>query len=275
MNPFNADTHPGPYLVVEVLGVGDVSVPALAPGPGEPLHQAATRVIEAAAALDERHESVLDAVRRSQRLLEGAGRGEVGRAQVSYALLRTALPDLGDGLAQQDRAYSQLVESLSAYRRLLSSPPAQQASNKSHGQGQKTRPPHRDDDWAVAGERGLVALEAVAAGGVRFRRNAIGEDPYISREKAQWQDPAVFPQTVQRLVVDGLLHQDITENVYRPGQLLSLTAQGEAALRDGRATTSRVSAALGRTTTRTTSGAPSDPAAVPVARTSLATPRSR
>ncbi|MFJ3190456.1 hypothetical protein [Streptomyces halstedii] len=120
-----------------------------------------------------------------------------------------------------------------------------------------------------------MALEAVAAGGVRFRRNAIGEDPYISREKAQWQDPAVFPQTVQRLVADGLLHQDITENVYRPGQLLSLTAQGEAALRDGRATTSRVSAALGRTTTRTTSGALSDPAAVPVARTSLATPRSR
>ncbi|MFF2013185.1 large ATP-binding protein [Streptomyces sp. NPDC058195] len=275
MNPYDADTHPGPYLVVEVLGVGDVSVHALAHGPEEPLHQAATRVIEAAAALDERHESVLNAVQRAQRLLEGTGRGEVGRAQVSYALLRTALPDLGDGLAQQDRAYSQLVESLSAYRRLLSSPePAQHAINKSHGQGQKTRP-RRDNDWAVAGERGLVALEAVAAGGVRFRRNAIGEDPYISREKAQRQDPAVFPQTVQRLVADGLLHQDITENVYRPGQLLSLTPRGEAALRDGRATTFRVSAALGRTTTRTTSGALADSAAAPVARTSLATPRSR
>ncbi|MEV5862145.1 large ATP-binding protein [Streptomyces sp. NPDC052071] len=267
MNPYDADTHPGPYLVVEVLGVGDVSVHALAPGPEEPQHQAATRVIEAAAALDERHESVLDAVQRAQRLLEGIGRGEVGRAQVSYALLRTALPELGDSLAQQDRAYSQLVESLSPE-------PDQRASNKSHGPGQKTRP-HRDDDWAVAGERGLVALEAVAAGGVRFRRNAIGEDPYISRERAQWQDSAVFPQTVQRLVADGLLHQDTTENVYRPGQLLSLTSQGEAALRDGRATTSRVSAALGRTTTRTTSGALADSAAAPVARTSLAAPRSR
>ncbi|RPK83286.1 hypothetical protein EES45_07270 [Streptomyces sp. ADI97-07] len=274
MNPYDADTHPGPYLVVEVLGVGDVSVHALAHGPEEPLHQAAARVIEAAAALDERHESVLDAVQRAQRLLEGIGRGEVGRAQVSYALLRTALPDLGDGLAQQDRAYSQLVESLSACRRLLSSPePDQHASNKSHGPGQKR--PHRDDDWAVAGERGLAALEAVAAGGVRFRRNAIGEDPYISREETQRQDLAVFPQTVQRLVADGLLHRDTTENVYRPGQLLSLTAQREAALRDGRATTSRVSAALGRTTTRTTSGALSDSAATPVARTSLATPRSR
>ncbi|MEU8589350.1 hypothetical protein AB0C59_20445 [Streptomyces sp. NPDC048664] len=91
MNPYDADTHPGPYLVVEVLGVGDVSVHALAHGPEEPLHQAATRVIEAAAALDERHESVRDAVQRAQRLLEGIGRGEAGHAQVSYALL-TALP---------------------------------------------------------------------------------------------------------------------------------------------------------------------------------------
>lgn len=243
-----------------MLGVEDVSVPTLSHGPGEPLHQAATHVFGAAAALDERHESVLDAVQRAQRLLEGIGRGEVGRAQVSYVLLRTALPELGDVLAKQDRAYSQLVESLSAYQRLLSSPePAQRATNKSHGQGQKTRP-DRDDDWAVAGERGLVALEAVAAGGVRFRRNAIGE---------------VFPQTVQRLVSDGLLHQETTENVYRPGQLLSLTSQGEATLRDGRATTSRVSVALGRTTTQTKSGALADSAAAPVARTSLAAPRSR
>ncbi|MEU3390644.1 MULTISPECIES: large ATP-binding protein [Actinomycetes] len=275
MNPYDADTHPGPYLVVEVLGVGDVSVPALAHGPGEPLHQAATRVIEAAAALDERHESVLDAVQRAQRLLEGVGRDELGRTQVSHVLLRTALPELGDVLAQQGRAYSQLVESLSDYRRLLSAPePAQRVTTKSRGQGQKTRP-DRDDDWAVAGERGLVALEAVAAGGVRFRRNAIGEDPYISREKAQRQEPAVFPQTVQRLIADGLLHRDTTENVYRPGQLLSLTSQGEAALRAGRATMSRVSAALGRTTTQTKSGALADSAAVLVARTSLAAPRSR
>ncbi|MGM9348441.1 large ATP-binding protein [Streptomyces salinarius] len=210
MNPYDADARPGPYLVVEVLGAGDVSVLTLAHGPGEPLHQAATRVIEAADALDERHESMLAAVHRAQRQLEGIGRGEVGRGHVSYALLRTALPELGDVLAQQDRAYSQLVESLSAYRRLLSSPePAQRATNKRHGQSQRTKS-DRDDDWAIAGERGLVALEAVAAGGVRFRRNAIGEDPYISREKAQRQDPAVWPQTVQRLVADGLLHQDTT-----------------------------------------------------------------
>ncbi|OCC13960.1 large ATP-binding protein [Streptomyces sp. PTY087I2] len=275
MNPYDADTQPGPYYVVEVLGVGNVSVPALAHRPGKALHQAATRVIGAAAALDERHENVLNVVQRAQRLLDGVGRGEVSRAKVSYMLLQAALPELGDVLAQQDRAYSQLVESMSDYRRLLTSPdPAQRATDKSHGQVQKTRP-DRNDDWAVAGERGLAALEAVAAGGVRVRRNAIGEDPYISGEKAQRQDLAVFPQTMQRLVADGLLHQDTNENVYQPGQLLSLTAQGEAALRDGRATTSRVSAALGRTTMQTKSGALADSATLPITTTAGAPSRSR
>lgn len=275
MNPYDATTHPGPHLVIEALGVGDVSVPALAHHPGEPLHQAAMRVIQAAAVLDERHEEVTDVARQAQRLLEPVGRGELGGARVSYALLRTAVPELGDLLAQQDRAYTQLVESVSHYRRLLPTPEsAPHATNKSHGLGQKTSP-DRDYDWAVAGERGVAALEAVAAGVVRFRRTAIGEDPYISREKAQRQDPAIWPQTVQRLIADGLLHQDTDEGLYQPGQLLSLTTQGEAALRDAHATTTRVSAALGRTSTQATSGALANSAAVPVARTSLTSSRFR
>ncbi|MFD4505346.1 winged helix-turn-helix transcriptional regulator [Streptomyces sp. NPDC058457] len=107
----------------------------------------------------------------------------------------------------------------------------------------------RDDHWAVVGDRWLVALEAVETGGVRFRRTAIGEDLYVSWEKAQRQGPAIWPQTVQRLVADGLLHQDTSEGLYQPGQLLSLTPQGEAALRDARETTPRHSAALSRSTT--------------------------
>ncbi|MFF4757805.1 winged helix-turn-helix transcriptional regulator [Streptomyces sp. NPDC001292] len=268
MNPFDGTTRPGPHLVVEMLGVADVSAPALAHHPGEPLHQAATQVIQAAAALDEWHEEVIYAARQAQRLLEPVGRGELGGARVSYAALRTAVPKLGNLLAQQDRAYGQLVESISAYRRLLPDPDsAQRSTNKSPGLGQKATP-DRDDDWAVAGERRLVALEAVEAGGVRFRRTAVGEDAYVSREKAQRQDPAIWPQTVQRLLAEGLLCQDTSAGLYRPGQLLSLTPQGEAALRDARATTTRMSAALGRSTTPANSGALAHSAAVPVARTS-------
>lgn len=54
-------------LVAQFWFPSPLSVHALAHGPEEPLHQAATRVIEAAAALDERHESVLNAVQRAQR----------------------------------------------------------------------------------------------------------------------------------------------------------------------------------------------------------------
>ncbi|MEU6405511.1 large ATP-binding protein [Streptomyces sp. NPDC046985] len=275
MNPFDADTHPGPYLVVEVLGVGDVSVPALAPGPEEPLHQAATRVIEAAAALDKRHESVLGAVQRAQRLLEGIGRGEVGRAQVSYALLRTALPEVGDALAQQDRAYSQLVESLSAYRHLLTESNSSQVTpvkthelDDDHGAG-------RDDDWAVSGDRSLGALEAVEAGELRVRQSAIYGYIYLSDGTGQRPDPEVWPETVQRLVADGLLAQDTSEELYRPGQLLSLTPQGERALRDIRTATPRVSAALSRSGVAAIFGSDVGPSPAPATNPTAKSLRSR
>ncbi|MGX1762243.1 large ATP-binding protein [Streptomyces lydicus] len=274
MNPYDANAHPGTHLVAETLGVSEVSALNITYRPGEPLYRSATRVIGAAHELDVLHNRVTDAAKDALRLLEPVGRGELGGARVSYALLRTAVPKLGDLLAQQDRAYGQLVESISAYRRLLPEPDAAHRSTKKvPGLGQKPTS-DRDDGWAVAGQR-RVALEAVEAGGVRFRRTAIGDDPYVSREKTQQQDPAIWPQTVQQLVAEGLLRQDTSEGLYQPGQLLSLTPQGEAALRDARATTTRVSAALGRSTTPTDSSALADSAAVPVARTSPTSSRSR
>ncbi|MEW2434129.1 large ATP-binding protein [Streptomyces caniferus] len=275
MNPYDANTHPGTHLVAETLGISEVSTLNITHSPDEPLYWSATRVIGAAHALDEVHHRVTDAAKDALRLLEPVGRGELDGARVSYALLRTAVPKLGDLLDQQGRAYGQLVESISAYRLLLPEPDsAHRSTKKVPGLDQKPTS-DRDDDWAVAGQRRRVAIEAVEAGGVRFRRTAIGDDPYVSREKPQRQDPAIWPQTVQRLVADGLLRQDTSEGVYRPGQLLSLTPQGEAALRDARATTTRVSAALGRSTTPTNSGALADTAAVPVARTSPTSSRSR
>ncbi|MFJ9468722.1 large ATP-binding protein [Streptomyces caniferus] len=275
MNPYGANTHPGTHLVAETLGISEVSTLNITYRPDEPLYRSAMRVIGAAHALDEVHNRVTDAAKDALRLLEPVGRGELGGARVSYALLRTAVPKLGDLLDQQGRAYGQLVESIADYRRLLPAPDSAHRSTKKVPGLDKKPTSDRDDDWAVAGQRRRVALEAVEAGGVRFRRTAIGDDPYVSREKPQRQDPAIWPQTVQRLVAEGLLRQDTSEGVYQPGQLLSLTPQGEAALRDARATTTRVSAALGRSTTPTDSGALADSAAVPVARTSPTSSRSR
>ncbi|NBE51642.1 large ATP-binding protein [Streptomyces boluensis] len=257
MNPYDANTHPGTHLVAETLDVTQVTTLNTTSRPGEPLYRAATQVIGAAYELDELHSRVTHAAKDALQLLEPVSRAEPGSARVSYALLRTAVPELGDLLAQQGRAYDHLVESVSAYQRLLPEPDS------------------ADDDWAVAGKRPLMALEAVEAGGVQFRRTGIGDDPYVSQEKPQKRAPAIWPQTAQRLVAEGLLHQDTSANVYRPGQLLSLTPQGEAALRDARSTSTRVSAALGRSTTPANSRALADSADVPVARTSPTSSRSR
>jgi len=75
---------------------------------------------------------------------------------------------------------------------------------------------------------------------------------------------------VRRLVTDGLLDQDTSESLYRPGQLLSLTPQGEAVLRDARTAAPRLSAALSRSSTPPFSAAapPAEPAASPATRPS-------
>ncbi|MFE9826717.1 large ATP-binding protein [Streptomyces sp. NPDC005791] len=273
MNPYDANTHPGTHLVAETLGITEVSTLNTACRPGDPLYRAATRLIGTAYELDELHDRVAVAAKDALRLLEPLGRGEHRGARGPYALLRTVVPRLGDLIKQWNRAYDQLFESVSVYQRLLPDPDTAQHSNvkvhdldQRHGSG-------RDDDWAVAGDRKLTALEAVEADGLRIRLTGIGDDPYLLDGTGQRPQP--LAATVQRLVADGLLHQDTSENPYRPGRLLSLTPQGEAALRDARTATPRVSTALSRSNTPAGPGPLADSATAPVA-TALGKPsRSR
>ncbi|MEW1725107.1 large ATP-binding protein [Streptomyces sp. NPDC093109] len=273
MNPYDANTHPGTHLVAEELGVSDVSTLNIAYRPDEPLYRATTWVIGTAYELDERHNRVTHAAQSALQLPEPVGRGELGGARVSYALLRTAVSQIGDLHTRHDRAYDQLVEAVSTYRRLLpESDTAQRSTTKTHQLHQEQRS-GRNDDWAIAGDRRLMALEAVAAGGLRFRLTAIGNDPHLSDGTGRRPQP--LAATVQRLVADGLLQQDTSENLYRSGELLSLTPQGEAALRDARTATPRVSAALSRTNTPAKLGPIDASAALPVTTTADEPSRSR
>ncbi|MFJ9975030.1 hypothetical protein [Streptomyces sp. NPDC090621] len=95
MNPYDAHTHPGEHLVAETLGVCEVSPLNVIHYPDQPLYGAATRVMEAAYDLDRRHDQVMDAGKDALRLVEPVAGGNLHGAHVSYALLRTALPELG------------------------------------------------------------------------------------------------------------------------------------------------------------------------------------
>ncbi|MFG3199861.1 large ATP-binding protein [Streptomyces sp. NPDC048208] len=260
MNPYDANTHPGEHLVAETLGDAGVSALTIANHPDEPLHRAATQMIGAAHDLDVQHDRVTDAAQKALRVLEPVGRGELRGGRVSYALLRTAVPEIGDLLARQDRAYDQLVEAISSYHRLL--PAADAAQRPTTNEPSQAQGPGGDDDWAIAGFRLREALESVEAGGLRLCRTAIGEDPYLSGGTDLRPQPLAM--TVQRLIADGLLQQDTRENPYRAGQLLSLTPQGEAALLEARTAAPRVSAALSRSNAPANPGTFADSAVLPV-----------
>ncbi|WP_370410854.1 large ATP-binding protein [Streptomyces fradiae] len=274
MNPYDPNEQPGPHLVAETLGVSEVTTLNTTYRPSSPLYRAATRVIGAAYELDARHDQVTRAAKDALRLLEPVGNGKLGGARVSYAILRSSIPKLGDLLTQQDRAYDHLVEAISAYRRLLPESGTEHSTVKALEADQELGA-GRDDDWAIAGDRRLRALEAAEAGGLRFHQSALYGHAYVSDSRRPHTAPQVWPQTAQRLVADGLLHQDTSESLYRPGQLLSLTPQGEVALREARTATPRVNAALIRSNAPAGPGLVADSAAVPVAWTANTASRSR
>ncbi|MFF3750542.1 hypothetical protein ACFYYH_08795 [Streptomyces sp. NPDC002018] len=232
MNPHDAANRPGAHLVAEEFGVEDPWALSNNRPLSDPLGlvgQAGRMVVEAARDVDELHGELTRAAQSAVALLEPVGRGEFGGTRVADALLRTAVPQIGQLIARRGTAHERLAQSISTYRRLLPEPNAVQPSKAPVHGPNKEQDSGRDDDWAISGDRRLGALEAVEAGGLRFHQSGVHGYIYLSDGRGPRPIPEVWPETVQRLVADGLLNQDTSEALYRPGQLLSLTPQGEAA----------------------------------------------
>ncbi|MFJ6101872.1 large ATP-binding protein [Streptomyces sp. NPDC092359] len=274
MNPYNPNGEPGLHLVAETFGVSEVTTLNITYRPGSPLHQAATQVIGAAYALDDRHDHVTSVAKEALRLLGPVGDGKLAGARVPYAILRSSIPKLGDLIAQQDRAYDRLVEAISAYRRLLPESGTEHSTVKAHEAAQK-RVADRDGDWAVEGGDTLRVLEAIDAENIRVYRTTDHGLAYFMNDREQAPTAEICPQTVRRLVAEGLLHQDTSQGPFWPaGQPLSLTPRGEAFLREARTATPRVTAALARSNAPASSGLAADSAAAP-ARTASTASHSR
>ncbi|MFE9963733.1 large ATP-binding protein [Streptomyces sp. 900116325] len=262
MNPHDAAERPGAHLVAEEFGIEDPWALSDNHPLRDPLDLVGRLVAKAARDVDELHGQLTRVAQSALDLLAPVARGEHASMRGWHGVLQTTGPQIELLVARRGAAYEQLTRAISAYHRLLPDPDAAQHSNaKVHDLNQQ-RDSGRDDDWAIAGDRRLTALEAVEAGGLRIRLTGIGDDPYLSDGTGGRPQP--LAATVQRLVADGLLHQDTSENVYQPGQLLSLTPQGEAALRDACTATPRVSAALRRSSAPTGPGPLADSATAPV-----------
>ncbi|MFG3289809.1 large ATP-binding protein [Streptomyces sp. NPDC048179] len=275
MNPHDMAKRPGAHLVAEEFGVEDPWTLSDDHPPRDPLYLVGRMVAEAARDVDELHGELTRAAQSAIELLEPVGRGDHASMRGGHGILGTTGPQIELLVARRSAAYEQLTRAVSTYHRLLPESDAEPASKAPlQGLGPE-QAPGRDDDWAIAGGRQLGALEAVEAGGLRFHRSGAYGFIYLSDGQGQRPNPEVWPETVQRLVADGLLDQDTSEGLYRPGQLLSLTPQGEATLRDARTAKPRVSAALSRSNTAAISGVVADSAVAPATNAATKPSRSR
>lgn len=276
MNPHDMTKRPGAHLVAEKFGVADPWTLSDDHSPSAPLHLVGRMVAEAARDVDELHGELTRAARSAIELLEPLGRGDHAGMQGWHDILRTTGPQIEVLAARRSAAYGQLTRAVSTYHRFLpesDAEPASKAPLQSLGPAPE-QTPGRNNYWAVTGGRQLAALEAVATGGLRFHQSAVYGHTWLS--DGDGNRPKVLAETAERLLADGLLEKDTSTSLYRPGQLLSLTPQGEEALQVSRTTTPRVSAALSRSNPTSDPGsAVTDPTPASPAGTTAKPARSR
>ncbi|QMU67308.1 large ATP-binding protein [Streptacidiphilus sp. P02-A3a] len=274
MNPHDAAKQPGAHLVAEEFGVEDPWALSDNHPLRDPLDLVGRIVAEAARDVDELHGQLTRAAQSAIELLAPIAQGAHSDMRGWDGILRTTGPQIELLVARRGAAYEQLDRAIAAYRRLLPEADAAQPSKAAAQSLGEEKAPGRSDDWAISGDRQVRALEAVEAGGLRFHQSAVYGYIYLSDGRGQ--RPTVWPETVRRLVTDGLLDQDPSESLYRPGQFLSLTEKGEAALREARPASPRVSAALSRSSNAAAiSNDAADPAVAPLAGATTAPTRSR
>lgn len=254
MNPHDPAKRPGAHLVAEEFGVEDSWALSDNQSLRDPLDLVGRMVAEAARDVDELHGELTRAAQSAIEILEPIGRGEHAGMRGWYGILRTAGPQIELLVARRGAAYEELTRAVSTYRRLLpesEAGPTPKAPHQSMGLARE-QAPGRDDDWTVADGRQLSALETVEAGGLRFHQSAVYGYTWLS--DGSGNRPKVLAESAERLLADGLLEKDTSTSSYRPGQLLSLTPQGEATLRCARPPAPRISAALSRSPSGPTPG---------------------
>jgi hypothetical protein len=253
VNPHDPAERPGAHLVAEEFEVDSPWDLTDNLPPHHPLDVVGRMIAATARDIDTLHSQLCRAAQSAIQILEPVGRGDHSTLRSPNGILGSSANQIELLVARRTAAYDQLTRAISSYHRLLHEPEAAQSSQAPDldmkpelRQDLKTGQETRQVDWAIADGRELTALEAVEAGGLRFHQSGVHGYTYLSDGTGRRPNPEVWPETVSRMVADGLLNQDSSEGLYRPGQLLSLTPKGEDALRDGRAATSRVTAALHR-----------------------------
>ncbi|MCX4870858.1 hypothetical protein OHU11_03775 [Streptomyces sp. NBC_00257] len=253
MNPHDPAERPGAHLVAEEFAVDNPWDLADNLPLHHPLDFVGRMVAATARDVDTLHHQLCGAAQSAIQILGPVGRGDLSTLRSPDGILGASASQIELLAARRTAAYDQLTRVISSYQRLLreseASQPLQAADlgmkpelHQGSNAGQETR----QDDWVIDNGRQLTALEAVEAGGLRFHQSPVFGYTYLSNGTDQRPQPEVWPNTISRLVADGLLNQDSSEGLYRPGQLLSLTPKGEEALRNGRTATTRVTAALHR-----------------------------
>jgi hypothetical protein len=230
VNPHDPTKRPGAHLVAAELNIDNPADLVEHYPPRDPLGAMGWMVAAAADEVDALHATLTDRARLAITILEPVSRGSHDNMHGSYGVLADLGPQMELLATRRGAAYAHLHRAVSVYQRLLpDTVEAVSAGLDRERERAAEQAPGHDDDWALAGDRQIEALRAVARGGLRLKQSALSEqDRYLSDGTGVLVP--VWARTVERMLTDGLLDVDNSTKATQ-GQLLSLTPLGQEALR--------------------------------------------
>ncbi|MER7702396.1 hypothetical protein ABTX81_05790 [Kitasatospora sp. NPDC097605] len=270
MNPHDPLKKPGAHLVHERLGVDNPWELHRRHPDDRALARLGFAVATAARDFDTLHTELVAKAQQVIERLDPIARGDHASMLGINGILQSAGLKVEMLTARRGAAYQQLTGALTAYELCTDAsglPSAEPALTR--GQAERhTRAPGAPDLLNVSSRYGRHLLEfnalvAIDRGDLRLCESPTGGYTYLSGLREE--GPAVWVDTVEELIDEGLVAADASTSSYRPGHLLSLTESGQALLDAARADDRRVLAARSRTAGPSTPPAVGPDTAAPIA----------
>ncbi|MFE2426883.1 hypothetical protein ACFXJ5_09040 [Streptomyces sp. NPDC059373] len=264
--PTQPDPQLGTRMLAEALDISDPAdllarhAPDSTPGVLAPL------VVHTALTLDDLNERLVRAAASAAEDLRRIAHGQDAHLVGSTGILHSDGPQINVLAARRGQEVGHLERLVNAYQHSLASSTdrataprrAEELTSQQTARPDQSAARHRTSAPVRVSTAQFTTLEAIARGGVMLRESSVVRGMFVTAPDRV----RISRATVDALLGKELADRDTSTSLYQ-GQRLTLTAQGEAVLAEGRRQTSPRAEAARRRTTTTAVAAPDSGAAAP------------
>ncbi|MCX4752463.1 hypothetical protein [Kitasatospora purpeofusca] len=238
MNPHDPLKKPGAHLVFDRLGAEDPQALAAGHLHESPIAHLAQMIATTSRDVDDLHRDLTTRAQLVIERLEPIARGDHAAMRGTNGVIQSTGFQVELLAARRGAAYQQLTRAIYAYERCAEAGPPSTAPERKRVRdnapvtpGQS--PANGSTDLCAAARPDPEGFEREALRDVNRGDLCLSTSPVHGDKYINYTDGGGAPvhlETVENLIVAGLIATDTSTASYRPGQRLSLTQRGETAL---------------------------------------------